>query len=300
MRKYEYIEEGLLDIRNSVFHAKGQFRKLTDAGFRDALNANRRFKGIHQGKRCFVLGSGPSLKDQDLSLLKDEFVICVNQCSRNRQFLDMHPNYYVCVDMNFFRIDEGKEEDNELLRTFRDLSRVDGMECFFPIEYKESFVERFGLQEKLHINYIYGGEFLTENDNREFELSERVPNFGSVVQTAIMIAIYMGFREIYLLGCDNTGIIVTLNSVMKKNNDAFYSYDVSENENKRMEDMVERCGLEGYAMAYYWTVRAYRRLYAYCRRRGIQLVNCSGETAIDSIPREPYLRVLKKDVSGDD
>lgn len=295
MRKTEYVKDKIRNLKNAFVRFKEcDIKKIKNSEFKNALDRNDRFKNIHSGERCFIIGSGPSLKSQDLSLLKDEFVICVNQCSRNSQFNDMKPNYYVCVDQNFFRIDENNPEDTELLSVFEKLTSVEGMHCFFPIQQKESFIKRFNLDERIDVNYIISGEVFTETYSRDIDLTGMIPTFGTVVQTAVLLAVYMGFKEIYLLGCDNTSIIVTLNSVLKKNNDEFYSYDVSDNENKRMENMVERTGVERYASAYYSAVRDYRRLYSYCKKKEISLVNCSAETAIDSIPREDYLSVLNK------
>ena len=33
----------------------------------------RKFKDIHAGERCVIIGNGPSLRDTDLSLLRDEY-----------------------------------------------------------------------------------------------------------------------------------------------------------------------------------------------------------------------------------
>jgi hypothetical protein len=36
-------------------------------------------KDAHRGERCFLIGNGPSLKQTDLSLLKNEFTIGTNR-----------------------------------------------------------------------------------------------------------------------------------------------------------------------------------------------------------------------------
>lgn len=36
-------------------------------------------KDSHRGERCFIVGNGPSLKNTDLSLLKNEFAIGMNR-----------------------------------------------------------------------------------------------------------------------------------------------------------------------------------------------------------------------------
>lgn len=39
-------------------------------------------------KRCFILGGGPSLKDVDLSLIKNEYIIALNEAYRFGKFAD--------------------------------------------------------------------------------------------------------------------------------------------------------------------------------------------------------------------
>ena len=50
------------------------------------LDMNKEFENKYAGKRCFILGNGPSLKDEDLSVLKDEYVFTVNQFARKENF----------------------------------------------------------------------------------------------------------------------------------------------------------------------------------------------------------------------
>jgi len=52
-----------------------------------------RFKDIHRGERCFIIGTGPSLNQTNLSLLKDEITFGVNTLYRGN-FLDYT---YYCV-----------------------------------------------------------------------------------------------------------------------------------------------------------------------------------------------------------
>lgn len=47
----------------------------------------------HRGQRCFVIASGPSVRRMDLSVLKDEITICVNE---SYKALDFDPTY-ICI-----------------------------------------------------------------------------------------------------------------------------------------------------------------------------------------------------------
>ena len=119
-----------------------------------------------------------------------------------------------------------------------------------------------------------------------------VPGFRTVVQTAVSMAIYMGFKEIYLLGCDTTSIIVNIKSVLQRNDENDYSYKLTNNEKRRMEKLFIKQNMEDFAKVYYDTLRGYRLLFEYCSLRGIKLINCSAETVIDSIPREKLENVI--------
>ncbi|MBQ7546041.1 MAG: DUF115 domain-containing protein [Clostridia bacterium] len=265
--------------------------KIKHPELRTILN-NKKFENCHAGERCFILGNGPSLKMEDLSLLRDEIVFTVNQATRIPQFRELKSNYHFWADQNFFKIDENKPEDMELLQTM--CAVADGnpeLECFFPIV-QYDFVKKFHLDEKMHVNYFYTGDIMRDDFRGRIDFTKPVFGFGTVVQWCITLAVYMGFSEIYLLGCDNTHIITTIKSVLHRNDDADYAYAVSENEKKRMEKMLAASSLEAYLGSYLRTLQEYRRLYRYCTDKNITLVNCSAETVLDSIPRKRLTDVL--------
>lgn len=267
-------------------------RCLCKKNYYKIIHSNSRFKNLHEGERCFILGNGPSIKKEDLTCLKNEYVFVVNQCTRLPFIQEINPNYYICIDNTFFNIDENKPEDRELLDTFiklKDLSPE--LECFFPIEEKAHFVEKFGLDKLLNINYFQRGLSFHGKYKRDINYAGPVAGFGTVVHNAITLAIYMGFKEIYLLGCDNTGIVVTIKTALNTVSDSEYAYSVSENEKKRMSKMIEG-KFEEYCKAYYYTVRDYRWLDGYCKKKGVELVNLSSETVIDSVKRSRLEKVF--------
>ena len=250
-----------------------------------AVKDNIKFKDIHKNQRCFILGNGPSLKEEDLSLLGDEIVFTVNQASRNPQFGCLRSNYHFWSDPNFFKIDTDKSEDLELLQTMQSVADDNhDLQCFFPVKQMD-FVQRHGIDQKLHVNYYSSGLFLYDGYSKKIDYTKCVISFGTVVQWCITMAVYMGCTEIYLLGCDNTSIITTVKSFLHNNDDNDYSYEISENEKKRMENLLKDHSLEAFLHSYLRTLQDYRMLYAYCCKYGIRLINCSSETVIDSIPR---------------
>ena len=259
------------------------------------LKENEKYKGKHKGERCFILGNGPSLKTDDLKELENEFVFSVNQIARHPDFEYIKPTYHFWADPNFFEIDENKSEDLELLEVMKRVNTKDNSPiCFFPVQ-QNSFVEEFKLSDDLKISYFYTGLYFFDGFDSKIDYTKVVPGFGTVVQWCITMAIYMGFSEIYLLGCDNTGIVTTIKSALKTNDDNDYVYEVTENEKKRLEALLNKNSLEDYLREYMNTFVGYRNLFYYCKKRNIKLVNCSSITVIDSIPRDSLTNVLTKD-----
>ena len=286
MRKLEKILDALYSVQNLKKNLSYKLHRIPE------LEKNARFKGAYAGKRCFVIGNGPSLKQQDLSLLADEYVFTVNQAARNESFKKMKPNFHFWADENFFQIDENKPEDMELLEKMKRVNEGNpDIQVFFPIQ-QLGFSKKYGFEQTLNMNYFLSDVYMTANYNREMDFTKNVPWYGTVVQWCIIAAIYMGFSEIYILGCDNTSLMVTMKSSLHINDDSDYAYNVTENEKKRMEYIVQKNGLEEYTQAYLETLKGYRKLYSYCSRRGIKLVNCSAQTVIDSIPRKKYEDVI--------
>lgn len=56
-------------------------------------------KGIHAGKRCFIIGNGPSLCAEDLDKLKDEYTFAANRIYEIFYLTEWRPTYYFVVDV---------------------------------------------------------------------------------------------------------------------------------------------------------------------------------------------------------
>ena len=66
----------------------------------------------------------------------------------------------------------------------------------------------------------YFSDYYQISDN----LSRVIPRFSSVIQHCIVVAIHLGFRQIYLLGCDTTNIVANVQTAMEESADSSYAY----------------------------------------------------------------------------
>ncbi|MBE0687713.1 MAG: DUF115 domain-containing protein [Anaerolineaceae bacterium] len=140
------------------------------------------FHNIHQGKRCFILGNGPSLKQTDLTKLKNKYTIGMNRIYLAFDDLGFETSYYVSV--NDLVIEQCA---NEIL----DLK-----------------IPRF-------VSWRAGKQWLTQQENLFFlyttytepkfakDIRNRLWESATVTYVALQIAYYMGFSEVILIGVDH-------------------------------------------------------------------------------------------------
>ena len=60
------------------------------------------YKNKYEGQRCFILGSGPSLVDENLSLIKNEKIFIVNRGYKALNYGLSHYDFYVCSDKRVY------------------------------------------------------------------------------------------------------------------------------------------------------------------------------------------------------
>lgn len=151
-------------------------------------------KGIHEGERCFIIGNGPSLRTEDLDKLKGEYTFAANRIFTVFEQTDWRPTYYLSIDDQIL-----KDFQNEFLDY--DLGHMFLSHKFCNIKAPSNVLTR-----------IYHGFITFDLDSDLYKkdlmyISKDVSNHFCDGQTvtfaAIQLAIYMGFKEIYLIGVDH-------------------------------------------------------------------------------------------------
>ena len=156
---------------------------------RKVLSQNKALRNKHLGQRCFIVLNGPSINYYDLSPLRNEIVFASNYFFRAPLCNVVAPNYYCWLDAKLFLSDAGQETIYELTNKCPD--------AHFLFNYKSVN----SIEKKDNISFVYSkhipNKFGIKND-----LSGLSSNFSTVAFFAIASAIYMGFKEIYVLGLD--------------------------------------------------------------------------------------------------
>lgn len=152
----------------------------------------KRYKGIHEGEKCFIIGNGPSLKAIDL----DRINIPSFSSNRIGIILDRAnwvPYYYSTMDLVMW-------EEN-----ISEVYAINSRAKFFvslELDGNYKYIKRY----KGDFIWLWSRNVLDEKGMPEFsvDLDEKVNRYGTVSYINIQLAVYMGFKEIYLLGLDNS------------------------------------------------------------------------------------------------
>ena len=159
-------------------------------GFPDTKKI-RTLKNKFKGKRCFILGNGPSLKCVDFSKLEDEYSFAVN-------------SIFLMTDMNGYRPTFYVVEDKAVMS--ENIDRINSYEApykFFPINYKPQVSNKENcLFFRMNAGYYREGTPQYGIPRFSADPSLRLYCGQSVTMINLQLAYYLGFSEVYLIGMD--------------------------------------------------------------------------------------------------
>lgn len=291
MDKIEYTLNKIYNYKNNI---KFKMEYFSNSQFRKVLKQNNIFNKTYNEKRCFILGNGPSLKKEQLNLLENEYVFTVNQFPKSDLYKKVKSNFHIIVDPIFFNFEENNEPNLERLQTFKKINNNNNNPiCIFPY-IEKCKIDKFGLNEILNCNYIYCNKIITEGYNEEFDMCKNMPHANTVVQYAIYVAVYMGFKEIYLLGCDMTDFILHFtndNRFSDEKNTHVYEY--TENDKRSIEKLSSQ-SKEKILYNYYKVYQNYRIIKHYCEKRDIKITNLTKNSILDVYEKNDFKSLLSQ------
>lgn len=158
------------------------------------MRSIRRFKNIHKGERVVITCPGPSMTIKDLELLKDEYTIGVNSITKAYDHTAWRPTYYALVDI--FSFGEYLKENDVAGNSFC------LREGFF--HYRSNPKTQNGRESYLLVDYSnHRPDWMAKKKIKySSDISVCVYDGFTVTNMAIQLAIYMGFKKIYIIGAD--------------------------------------------------------------------------------------------------
>lgn len=216
----------------------------------------KKYKDIHKGERCFIIGTGPSLRMEDLEMIKGEYSFSVNSIVLSFEDTSWRPTYYAIGD-SF-----GYEK-------LKDAIREANMPTIFCGVSNKIMTPKMDVDFIPYpVNLLDHGKMLTEHLNAFSGDSFKVAYDGhSITYTTMELAVYMGFKEIILLGID-----------------CDYSKAVNH---------VKAYSVQGDVNAAYLMRESYKVAERYTREHGVKILNATRNAKLDVFEKVNLEEILE-------
>lgn len=183
-------------VRRVLVRAAGrrESRGISPAD-RAVLTANARLQGAYAGRRCFVLGNGPSLATADIQSLGGEITVVMNAFNQHPAMRLWQPAVHCMAEP------ASAYSNPELFRILEQcLTGYTSTTHVFPIEMKP-LLESAGLLPPERLVFVMqDGRKAAEFDH--IDLTGPIPSAHDTSILAVSVAIAMGCDPIVLLGLD--------------------------------------------------------------------------------------------------
>jgi len=167
-----------MTLRNAYYRIK----------YKKKIEENNAFQDKYEGEACFVIGNGPSLTAEDLNKIKELHFISFasNKIFKLFNDTDWRPDYYAISDPVVY-LSNKQIFDSLTLEKFIPLdifvkNNLDSKDWHVFMRQYQSFPDRF----------------------RAFQpdMTKTLGEGWTITYFLLQMAVFMGFKTIYLLGCD--------------------------------------------------------------------------------------------------
>ena len=225
----------------------------------------KKLKNTKIGKRCFIVGNGPSLCMEDLEKLKNEDTFAVNRIYKIFNQTDWRPTFYCSQDTKI--LDEIEKDIHKILNECEGVF----LNSYVKVNKKQKLKA-----DNLYYFYLDTERYYPNLPKFSDDVTKQIYEGFTVAYANIQLAVYMGYSEIYIIGTDNNY------SINRKQDGSLEKRDVKSN---YME------GIEGqmyYPPQLENTTLAFRKANLLCRERGIIIKNASRGGALEEFERVKF------------
>lgn len=245
------INKKIIDIAALFIRAKRFPQELKS---KNVMQRNKELGKYKKSDVCYILGLGPSLKDVDLRKINGD-IIAVNSFVDYKTDIIINPNYYCILD-GIDYIEQSSSVIQRATKKFKDTAFV------LNGKYKKYGDEKACPGPPKYYIYEWGKNFYS---NTHYNLCKIMPITGNIVCFALLLAMELGYKKIFLLGCD-------FNSFASRKQ--LHCYE---------EDNNERTLSLSYELfCYSFCADTHEQIAKYAKNRGIEIINATDGSLIDA------------------
>ena len=271
-KKIYNILKPQVDVARQIeYTVRGFFSKIVtcNPNFKEL----RTYRNCATGKRCFVVANGPSLTIEDLEKIKYEECIGMNRIATVFDKTEWRPMCYCVIDEDIIDSAIDIIGDDELIFTTRSARN------------KSKIINKK--------KYIYVDDLYLDTHKVRTDMMSWWSMAPTVTIFAIELAMFMGYKEIILLGVDNTFSV-------KKNDHFDENYDKNDDYKKTYTSLEERIIERGMTFEEYdvhfknMLDEFYNKVNVYAKGKGIKIKNATRGGRLEVFERVDLDEILKK------
>jgi hypothetical protein len=240
-------------------------------------------KNKHEGRRCFVIGNGPSLTIEDLTNLHEhnEITIASNKIYLAYEKTEWRPTYYTVADI---LVAENNSEEINLINGIKLFP--DNLKAIFKCSNSDAGCNGINIYfRSLESQYDNNGKYFSQFSTdalKGFHVGETVTNFN------IQLAYYLGCNPIYVIGID--GIYQTPETTTK--HDVYQNVFVSQGEINHFHNEYRKKGETWSIPKPEYHEIAYKCCRDFLERHGVTILNASRRSSVKSFQRADFDTIL--------
>lgn len=249
-----------------------------------------RLKRKQRGGRIIVMGNGPSLANtiaEHLDILQNSDTLAVNFAANDPAFRLIKPKYYLLADPHFF----SEQTDASLMSLWANLSDADwDFTLIVPRKFQGKTYELLrlvgGSQAKVATFNAVGVEGFDVLSNTAYWLRLGMPRPRNVLIPAIMVAIWLKYREIVLVGADHSWMetlrVNDHNQIMAVQK---HFYDESAQEECRVAEEYRGYHIHQIVESMAVAFKSYHQIANFAAHQGVKIYNATPGSYIDAFER---------------
>jgi len=151
----------------------------------------RNLKGLHTGKRAFIICNGPSLSSTDLDKIADnnDLSFACNKIENILSTTSWRPTYYAVFDETY---------------QYTLLKMINAIPAELKFFRESSFYVTRNVDGKKAFVHADGSKSLLDNCKFSNDVSKVIYTVGTTTYSLFQLAVHMGIKELYIIGCDNS------------------------------------------------------------------------------------------------
>lgn len=238
------------------------------------LKHNQELKNKYSNQTCYIIGNGPSLGAQNLLKLKDKQTFVVNHFSLHPQYKAINPKYYVVLDPVVFTRPLLFDHFYPPIKK----ANLTSTSFFFPLSTRP-YINKHNLFPDNPLYFLIG-KYSDYSSPSNFDLSHFSQFIDSSPIFVLLLAVYMGFRLIYLLGNDLTFL------------DGETHFYPNFRKNESDPYLLNKRSNADRALILHQLLAAYQSLLPYLKKHHVKVYNATPGGYLDVFPRVKYSQII--------